>query len=86
MIEPEFRIRHRDATSDLQSARPGSEGLTGGSLITRAEHDNMPAGKIILPIHGSVVRRGVWRRKIGLQGRRFILQGGTDNLFDSALM
>lgn len=66
-VQPAGCIGTINTAPDLQTTRPGSQGLGGGIFVAGAEHDDMAASKIILPVEFCKPGWSGIGGKIGLQ-------------------
>lgn len=85
-LHPLPRVGVVDPASDLQAAGPGSEGLGGGLVVLGAQHDDVPAPQVVVPVQAGEVARGLQRDMVGPQRVRRAVQSPADNLLHLARM
>jgi len=78
-----FRV---DAAAELEAARPCGEGSAGRGFIALAEHDDVAACEVVLPVEIRVEFRWVIADEIRGWGGAIVLERATDDLFDAAVV
>lgn len=75
-----------DAAAELEAAGPCSEGGAGRGFIAFAEHDDVTAGEVVVPVEFRVEFSRLIADKIGRGGRAIVPEGSSDDLFDAAVV
>ena len=75
-----------DAAAELEAAGPCGEGGAGRGFIAFAEHDDVTAGEVIVPVEFRVEFGRLIADEIGGWGGAIVLEGAADDLFDAAVV
>ena len=84
--EPVSGIVDRDAATQLESARPGGEGIAGGLVVATAQFDHVAAGEPVVAVAGGKGGRSLVADKIFARARAVVAEGAADDLFYFAIV
>ena len=86
-VQPETGIIGGYPSADLQASRPGGKRFGSGCFVAGAQHDDMTARQVVIPVEPGIPGGRLIGGKVGLQKTGLLVtEGGADNLLHLAVM
>src|SRR4030095_2000652 len=85
-VQPGAGVVHVDTAANLQAARIRRQRLARGHVVSRTEHDAVPALQPVAAVEFAVPRRGAFGDEVGSQSRRVVTESAADDLLYLAFM